>query len=653
MAPRKTVKIHGAAIEAKMKSGKKTARATILQAAAAPSPEDGFRFQISANDWRAKSTISLEKSIVRGQLATMELGEGMDKEGNPRLKVVMNQILDTKGLKKFMESVVFKRGRWLETTPYGAKELDRLDRRKLTESGVKLREFDPFATGTDNLTGANAGGFPPNNEYVPIMGGPFNKQQYLFDYLDMHAKCFEAKNHNPLAKEIVDVITFFSMGKGVTLKFASPAMQTAWEKFEKRNKFQAFVRMDADTLTWAGEVMTQKTFWPDGYPRLRHIDPSGVWEIITDPADIDMVYYYHQQFPTQYQLVYKSSDISQEYIINDINAADVIHLKINTVPGEKRGRSDLFNILTWLKVFKDYYYARITKAQIEESFAIDVLIKGSDEDVQRFAQDPENNRIPRPGDKWLHNDAVEMKYMVPTASSAANATDSVGEAIRSICATGAGLSPEYLGVGGKSGNRATSITKSEPSARKFEDRQSIFKGYITDIAEWWQVVCPDLPTTQVRPASLGALKMAIRKRAWLAVIKEAAALMKPSGTITEPIDKSFQVIFPEIGTEDRSAKLKDIAQSEALQYLSHERAATMSATELGVTDYNYDEEQENIRDWRSERATDPLWSNEPDPAMELMGKGGLQAGPAKGADQAGNPAGGDAAYAASTQQAGQ
>lgn len=469
--------------------------------------------------------------------------------------------------------------------------------------------------------------------------------------------CFESKNHNPLAKEIVDLLTFFSFGKGVQIKFNNPKVQDVWQIFEKRNRFQEFLRMDSDTITWAGEIMTQKKMFPDGMPRLVHIDPSTVWEIITDPQDVELPYYYHQQFQTQWQLTYKAGDISSEYIVNDIPASEMIHKKINVVPGEKRGRSDLFAVLGWLKRFKDYYDARITKAQMEESFGLDVTINGSANDVDAWLNDAENSKIPRPGDKLVHNEAVIYKYITPTSSSSGNATDSVGEAIRSIVATGVGISPEYLGVGGKSGTRATAITKSEPASRKFEDRQTFLKNYIGDIIDWWKVVMPGLPAFQVREANLGKLKAALQKREWINVVKEATALLSGQ-VVKEPVDMDYQVIFPEIGTEDRSAKLKDIAQTQALQYISRERAANMSAAELMLDDYDYDEEQEKIRLELQERQADPLYNGDEDPAMNLLGKGALNQGAPGALGPDGKPAStaadgsqaSDAAFAATSQQ---
>ena len=595
--------IKGAAKERADKAQSSKPRARVLSFEATDF-EAEFQCRIKREDYEKRLTIPLASEAkgfkaphVEGMLATVR----PDSSKASGVRVELNKIKNTEGLRQFLASKEARASRLLES--------------------------DAFALGTDSLTSASTAPFPPNNEYIPIMGGPFSKQLYLFDYLDMHAKCYEAKNHNPLAKEIIDIITFFSIGKGVTIKFNNDQVQDLWDKFAERNKLQQYLRMDSDTLTWAGELGSHKTKFPDGFPRLRHIDPSTVWEIVGDPLDTEIPYYYHQQFPTQYQLTYKPGDIASAYVVNDIPADEVIWLKINTVPGEKRGRSDLFNILGWLKRFRNYYDARITKAQMEESFGLDVLIKGSANDVDDWLSDPNNSMIPRPGDKLVHNEAVEYKYIQPTASSAGNATDSIGEAIRSICATGAGLSPEYLGVGGKSGTRATAITKSEPSARKFEDRQTIFKGYIDEIIKWWKVAMPGMPTTQVRDASLGALKRALQARKWALVAKEAVALMS-AGVVTEPIDMNYQIIFPEIGTEDRTAKMKDIATSQALEYLSHKRAATMTASELQITDYDYDDEQEQIRLEREERENDPLYKGDEDPAKIVLGKGGLNQAPA-------------------------
>jgi hypothetical protein len=54
------------------------------------------------------------------------------------------------------------------------------------------------------------------------------------------------------------------------------------------------------------------------------------------------------------------------------------------------------------------------------------------------------------------------------------------------------------------------------------------------------------------------------------------------------------VIFPEIITQDRSQKLQDLALGEQQGWWSKQRAATIAAKEMGMTDYDFNSEQENV-----------------------------------------------------------
>ncbi len=470
--------------------------------------------------------------------------------------------------------------------------------RKLADSDefklAKLYESGPtdlFASGVPENIGGNVNA---NDEFHPLLGGPFNKQLYLFDYLDMHSKAFQAKNHNPLAKQTVDVITNFSIGKGVKVVFKNEHVQAVWNAYEKRTKFQERQRTNSDTLTWAGEIMDWKKM-EYGRPVVKQIDPSTVWEIITDPTDITIVHYYHQQYPTQWQLIYHADDVVSKYIVNDILAHEVIHTKINSVPGEKRGRSDLFPVLDWLKRFKDYYTAKVIKAQIEESFAIRKTIKGSAADVEAFANDSQLNANPPPGSVIFENEALTTDFLVPTTSSVGG-RDNTGEQIRSIVATGVGLSPEYLGVSSMSMTRATGLIHSEPSARKFENRQIILEGHSRQEVEW--VIEEErkalrIPKYTAVPASWSRLKQAVRARDLMAAIDQIKGMLTRE-PMMELTDRTFEMVFPEISTDDRAAKIQDIQTAQAGRAFSHERSSNMIAKELAVTNYNYEAEMEQI-----------------------------------------------------------
>jgi len=575
------------------KRRRSTVKSKMIEAKAYPEPEPSFP-TVKAVEHYKRMSLKLKGANVRGRLAVLER--------NPETgKLVMTRVRVTTGdeLKKLAESNAYHDSKVMESIPVDLLKWKKETQTRTVEGkgGKKVKEsFDAFALGepTDPLgQGALLG---PNDEFHPILSGPYNKQLYLYDYLDMHSKCFEAKNHNPLAKQIVDVITFFTIGKGVRLDWKDANCQAMWNEWEKLNDFQKKIKVDSDTLTWAGEIMTRKVM--DGKePRIKQIDPSTIWEIVTLPEDIEQVLYYHQQFPTQWQLVYKSGDKVSEYIVNDIGPEEIFHVKINAVPGEKRGRSDLFPVLGWLKRLKDYYQAKVVKAQIEESFAMRKKVKGSDADVDALFNDDDLNRIPPPGSMIIENEAVETEYLTPTTSSSGN-RDNTGESIKNLISTGVGLSPEYLGVSSMSNARATAMQHSEPAARKFESRQMIMEKYIRDLAEWVLDVYMKqnrIPIERDEPVNFAYLKGLLRARDWLGLLAGIKGVLT-GATVKVPTDFGFEVTFPEISTDDRDTKIKNIQTGMVSKFISHERASEMYAREMSITSYDYDEEMESIQE---------------------------------------------------------
>ncbi len=260
---------------------------------------------------------------------------------------------------------------------------------KLIDTGVRFRESDKFTPEeraelhkisetakfredfftSDGSTGSKGN---PFDEYIPLIGGPFSHQLYLHDMLDMLAKSFEAWNHNPIAHQVVKITTYFVLGRGVSYKAKDPIVQKRfaawWDKNDMGNRLEFW----SDMLTRDGELMIRK--FSNAIEKsifVRWVDPSTIWEVVTDLEDIERVFYYHQQYPTAFQVLYgagadKKFDPtkfgSSKYVINQIPAEEIHHIKINCSPNEKRGRSDLFPVLGWLKRYKDFQTAIVLRA---------------------------------------------------------------------------------------------------------------------------------------------------------------------------------------------------------------------------------------------------------------------------------------------------
>jgi hypothetical protein len=444
----------------------------------------------------------------------------------------------------------------------------------------------------------------PNDEFTPIIGGGISKQLYLTNYLTMHARCFYEKNHNPLARAIVDIYTSYCIGKGVKLRFNSPTVERYVTAFTKSFRWQQFQRDLSDTLCWAGEIFIRYTpAYGVFMPSFELLDPSTVWEIVTEPANIENVKYYHRQYPTQYQMTYKPNDKASDYIYEDIDPARIIHRKINAVPGEKRGRSDLFCVLAWLKWIRDFYGARITKAQLHASMVWDWEIDGDPDDVGGFSdQSSDQNKMLPYGTNVFHSSNTKLNA-VDAKGSDTGASDNIGEALVGKVAVGVGLSPEQLGVGGQASTRATALTKEAPAMRRLEMRQTVLEEILREVID---VSVSDgkrtgaIPPNEQNDTTLSSVFAALRKMDLIGAVRMITAML--SGAVApQPTDCEYEVIFSELVAEDRDAKIKRIMTEETAGYLDKQTAAEMCAAEERITNYDYDKVRERINEQQQDQ----------------------------------------------------
>lgn len=135
------------------------------------------------------------------------------------------------------------------------------------------------------------------NDFIPFLGGPYQKQLYTHDYLLMHARAFQLVNHSPLAAAAVKIMTRFVVGRGLSFHVKNDHARKVWDEFWVRNKMREKQRLMARDLAWQGELMLRYYERSPGYLTFRIFDPSACWEVVTDPEDIEHVYFFHMQYP--------------------------------------------------------------------------------------------------------------------------------------------------------------------------------------------------------------------------------------------------------------------------------------------------------------------------------------------------------------------
>jgi len=461
----------------------------------------------------------------------------------------------------------------------GETEIKKLDRKGFLEAfktgskhfkeGANLREaIDAFAMDVD----AGSAPMQIGDDFVPLLGGNFYKNLYFYDYIRQANAAFWALNHDPIAHQAVNIIVDFTLGRGYRVDSENDQAMIVWRAFEKANKLPEMMRRFAKELSVYGESMIWKL--PNDetsivqrqlptqpirkglIPRVRLIDPSVIWEIVTWPEDPSEPLYYVWVAPTAYQ-IYTGMDPnhqvpSSKFIFQTIPADQMMHYKVNEVTGEKRGRSDLFPVLGFLKRLRDSVNYSLIALQKQAAYCIDTTIEGSQADLDAYISDQQSQGTIAPaGSEFVHTSKIKRSYM-GVEGGAKGGSSPTFEWCMSMVASGLGIPISYFGThlsGGQT--RASAIVATEPVAKRFEMRQQVYERVIQDLWDY---------------------------------------AMEWAGLGNVPVE----VTFPEIITQDRSQKLRDLVMAEQQGWISQKRAATIAAKELNITDYEYDLEQQDM-----------------------------------------------------------
>lgn len=441
----------------------------------------------------------------------------------------------------------------------------------------RLREsIDDFSSNSNYDQGIIGG-----QDFTPLLGGPFNKQLYYRDYLRMIAASFYAYNHDPAARAVVSTMIDFTLGRGFQLQTDNPAAQMMWNAFVEANDFHRQMDYCAAETSIYGENMW---WWlPDHQarisfnpvvgekvpkaviPRIRLIDPSNIAEIITVPEDmIKGVLYYVWLAPTQYQMYTRDNQPSTKFIYTQIPADQILHEKINSVSNEKRGRSDYFPALGYMKRLRDGVNYGLVAQQKSAAWCIDTTIDGDESDFNAYMESQRSlGNVPTAGSEFVHTAAVQRQYL--SNSALGKGGDSpVFQWCLSMIAMSSGIPISYLGthLSSSGASRASALVSTEPVVKRFERRQLVYERIIRRIFD---------------------------------------GLMQRFNLTAE-----CEIIFPELITQDRSAKLKDLMLAQNNGWISKKRAAEIAAKELDAKNFDYNVEMEDIKNDETSLGIDPL-----------------------------------------------
>lgn len=317
---------------------------------------------------------------------------------------------------------------------------------------------------------------------------PFRKPK---DRAEALKQGFDLWKYDPLGGAIVNLVSYFTFGRGLRIQASDPVAEKVLRKFWAKNALdrksktlceegvafgENFVKLVVHREDVEHPNNPKRKLWRKGQVEIVPIAPEIVTRVDHNPVNVDDVNEYH--------LTYKGEEkggrreVVEEKLAPldkfdpDEHDAAILHLKFNAASNELFGLSDLLRIKEWLDNYKDFLRDSVLINRLYRSPCYDITIKDADEkEIRRAIRRYEGWTI---GSNPVHNDRETWKVLEFAGANVSQ--EASRRALLLIVAAGSGL-PEHYFADGSSSNKATAKAMELPSIKKFEDRQESYRWF--------------------------------------------------------------------------------------------------------------------------------------------------------------------------------
>lgn len=394
--------------------------------------------------------------------------------------------------------------------------------------------------------------------------------------------CHAAYQRNPLAKQAVQIMRQFAVGKGAEVVCRNKDVEDVLTEFmaDPENAYEDYQKTFLQDLMIDGELFIRK-FVQDGRVKIVPLRPWDIPFIETDPQFFRRV----RSYRLSYQAVNQASENPiPEPVDISIPAEDVLHTAINRHSYELRGRSDLFTILPWLRAYKEWLENRARQNKWRNSLLYDVTISAGTRDA--VANAAARYRKPPPDGSIIVHSDKETWQSVSNPSSAGDVAED-GRQIKLMAAVGMGL-PEYMLSDGSNANLASATAQQLPALWKFTDAQQIMAEQV------W------------KPIFKWVIQAAIDAGILPEMVEVQDAMGEPKldddGKPLDPINavEAFEIHYPELQSSDPKTLVEALTMADSSEYVSQEGARGVVAPLFGldpsVEERRIETEKEERRD---------------------------------------------------------
>ncbi len=337
--------------------------------------------------------------------------------------------------------------------------------------------------------------------------------------------CYFLRVTTPFGKRIVEIITSYTVGKGVRVTAKHPKVQQVIDNFwtDEVNNMDENMSMWCDELTTFGEMCLPVAKNPvSGKVRIGYIDPMNIDTIqfaqmatADGTASINVPYAVRlrrevgEVLQKPMLLVQRVEDPQQENYGK--LAGECFYFTLNKAKSASRGFSELFALADWIDLFDQMIFDFGDKVRFLNSFVWHYTIDGADNKKVEEFKDLMTKEPPKQGGAIFTNERVHVDAQTPDFKGQDMAAGA--GMVKLYGLGGAGLPPTFFGDG-VDANRAAAVEMNAPVQRKIQDRQNHLARCLKRVLDY--------------------------------VIESA----QEAGALSQGVDTSYTIEFPEIATQD-------------------------------------------------------------------------------------------------------
>lgn len=372
-----------------------------------------------------------------------------------------------------------------------------------------------------------------------------------FDVLE---RCHQVWERNPLARAGIAWTTSFVVGDGGSLTYFAKEVREVLEEFinDPMNHFKSYEREFCEALQVDGDLFIRFFDNRQGHTVVIPVRPWHIHWLTTDPENYKQVLSYHYVYA-----IYHDQPGQSELGTVDVPADEMLHIAINRLPYELRGRPEIFSILPWLKAYRDWLEER-ARINRRKSIYYFMTMKNSTP-AQVAAKAATFRTPPAPGSFIVANDNMDLKS-VESNIHAEDARED-GRQIKLMAIAGMRL-PEFYFADGANSTLASASAQSLPALRKFADFQDILAEQV------WSPI--------FRRAIQNAIDRGRIVEECDMIDAEGEPVMEEDGTTVRKIKSvdAFDYVYPDVKEKDPKNLAQALEIAMAHEWVSKSTAAS-------------------------------------------------------------------------------